>query len=141
MGSKELAHKVLSDLKCATIPCTISCYSEGYADSFELYLGEESARFLIKDDISDVSILDGLELCECTLQELLDDVIVNSIDDGGEYEYECESECAENYIKSLALLINRILDGTITEENLNDYLVYFTNGDLNFEIDDPLDGN
>lgn len=141
MERKELAHKILSELKCATIPCTISCYSEGYAESFELYLGEESARYLIKDDITDVSILDGLELCECTLQELLDEVIENSIDDGGEYEYECESECAENYINSLALLINRILDGSITEHNLNEYLEYFSDGDFNFEIDDPLDEN
>ena len=104
-------------------------------------MGEKSARYLIKDEISDSSILDGLEIYECTLQELLDEVIFNSIDDDGEFEYECESKCAENYIQSLALLINRILDGSITEDNVDDYLKYFSDGDFDFEMDDPLEDN
>ncbi len=137
----ELAKKVLRELDCVKIPCTISCYSEEYSECFELYMGEKSARYLIKDEISDSSILDGLEIHECTLQELLDEVIFNSIDDDGEFEYECESECAENYIQSLALLINRILDGSITEDNVDDYLNYFSDGDFDFEMDDPLEDN
>jgi len=141
MERKELAHKVLCDLKSGTIPCFISCYCEGYADSFELYLGPKSARYLIKDKISDPSVLNGLEMYECTLRKLLDNVISSSIDDGGEFEYECESECAENYIKSLALLINRILDGSITESNIDNYLKYFSFGDYNFVMDDPKEDN
>ena len=75
---------------------------------------------------------------ECTLQDLCDEVVLSSIDDDGEFEYESESPAAENYINSLALLINRILDGTITEDTIDDYLKYFSDGDFDSELEDPL---
>lgn len=138
MERKELAQKVLRELDCPTIPCCVSCYSAEYSEVFPLSMGEESVRYLIKDKISDPSILEGLEFYKCTLQDLCDEVVLSSIDDDGEFEYESESPAAENYINSLALLINRILDGTITEDTIDDYLKYFSDGDFDSELEDPL---
>lgn len=132
----ELAKKVLRELERVEIPCVIS--SVEYRECFDLDMGVECARYLIKDKISDSSVLDGLEIIECTLQKLLDGVLISSIDDE-ENEYECESEWAENYVNSLALLINRILDGSISEDNLDDYLEYFSGRDFNNMMDDPLE--
>ena len=113
------------ELKEMKLPCLVSCYREQYAEVFDIYITAEAVRFLIKDEIKDNSILDGLELYKCDLQEYIEESALSNIDDDGEYEYECESKLAYVYIQDIVKLINNILDGLITEETIDKWLTYF----------------
>lgn len=151
MTNIELAKKALESVKDTEITILLSAYEggtcgDGWTDYGTLYLSRPQILYLISSECEDESIFDGLETEEIDLEdEAMDMAESGAFPEGRDDEFEhwkCsyEIERALNFVESWTYLLNRILQGLVSEDKLENWLSYFDDEEnFEFVINDDIE--
>ena len=134
MKKMELAQKVLNRIDSTDFICYLSAYEGGacgggWDGKEDFSLSKEELLYLIKEQVNNRSLFNGTRVKKIDIQASLIELATACAfpDDEPEGYWKISGECfpALNFVSGYAYILRNILDGIITEEDVDWYLEYF----------------
>lgn len=135
----DLAKSVLrSGVKSRSFPCTFNASLDYWSTEGVLYFDRDELMYLISERIRENDLFDTVNMRTLNLEEKLHNQAYEAAFPDGDVDARnvdcwCDCESIKNYIRSWEILINKILDGEISESSIEDWMSYFSSVEMEWE--------
>ena len=149
MNTKELLNQLIDTIKDTSFGCNVnaSCGLDGYSAEEELLLSKEEIYFLLDEQLDSKDVFAGKNLKRVDVESRLEELAYDAswpdgtpdeddenYEDPDNFSYWGTCYHIEPYLNAYVFIIEKILSGDITEDNLDFWLSYFEDSS-NYDID------